>query len=45
MIADGSGYNQNIAADLYQYGEIGLQPWEHFPSVRDEHLLLGRVGI
>ena len=26
MIADGSGYNQNIAADLYQYGEVGLQP-------------------
>jgi alkaline phosphatase len=31
MIADGSGYNQNIAADLYQYGEVGLQPWEGFP--------------
>jgi alkaline phosphatase len=31
MIADGSGYNQNIAADLYQYGQVGLQPWEQFP--------------
>jgi len=32
MIADGSGYNANIAADLYQYGAVGMQPWEQFPS-------------
>jgi len=31
MIADGSSYNQNLAADLYQYGKTGLQPWEAFP--------------
>src|SRR5512139_686003 len=31
MIADGSGYNQNIAADLYQRGAVGAQPWEQFP--------------
>jgi alkaline phosphatase len=31
MIADGSGYNQNDAATLYQYGTTGVQPWEAFP--------------
>jgi alkaline phosphatase len=31
MIANGSGYNQNIAADLYQHGAVGVQPWEQFP--------------
>lgn len=31
MIADGSGYPQNLAADYYQYGAEGMQPWEKFP--------------
>lgn len=31
MIADGSGYNHNDAASLYQYGATGVQPWERFP--------------
>jgi alkaline phosphatase len=31
MIADGSGYNQNDAATLYEYGTTGVQPWEAFP--------------
>ncbi len=31
MIADGSGYNQNDAATMYQYGVTGVQPWDAFP--------------
>jgi alkaline phosphatase len=31
MIADGSGYNHNIAASLYRYGAPDAQPWERFP--------------
>lgn len=31
MISDGMGYNQLEAADLYQYGKTGAQPYEKFP--------------
>lgn len=31
MISDGMGYNQLEAANLYQYGKTGAQPYEKFP--------------
>lgn len=31
MISDGCGYNQIVAASVYQYGETGTQVYEHFP--------------
>lgn len=31
MISDGCGYNQVDAANLYQYGQTGMQAYEEFP--------------
>lgn len=33
MISDGCGYNQILAADLYQYGAAGTQAYEKFPTI------------